>query len=380
MTSKAIIPFNEVSFGDLEISYVRESIKMGHVSGCGPFTAQAESLLGDIQGHGRSLLTTSCSHALELASRVLNLGPGDEVIVPSFTFVTTASSFMMSGARPVFVDVRNDTLNVSPEEVEPSITDRTKAICIVNYAGIGAEPDRFVDLVSRRGLTLIEDNAHGLGGHYGGQVLGSFGSVATHSFHETKNISCGEGGALHLNQMELVEKAEILREKGTNRARFFRGQVDKYTWVDLGSSWVLSDMLAAVLVGQLERFGQIQSRRREIWDRYHAELQKWAQSNGVRQPTVPKECDHPSHLYYLRMPDLCSRSRFIDHMQDKGVRCVFHYQPLHLSEVGRRLGGRVGQCPVTEQAADDLVRLPLYASLSDVDLERVIEATLAFSN
>jgi len=372
------IPFNSAVLGSQEFEHLTRAINGSHISGGGPFTREAELLLSQMHGSGRSLLTTSCTHALELAGRLLNLQEGDEVIVPSFTFVSTAAAFMLSGARPVFADVRPDTLNLCPDSVERLINDKTRAVCIVHYAGVAAEPERFSSLCQERGLTLIEDNAHGLGGSCGGRALGTFGQMSTMSFHETKNVTCGEGGALHLNDPDLIERAEILREKGTNRSRFFRGQVDKYTWVDVGSSWVMSDMLAAVLVAQLKRFSEIQDRRMRIWSQYRESLMDWSVSNGVKLPTIPRGVEHTAHMFYLRLPDLETRTRFLAHLKSRGVNAVFHYQALHLSDVGRSLGGAVGDCPESERAADDLVRLPLYWGLDERSQLRVVDAVTSF--
>ena len=358
--------------------HLTEAILNGHVSGNGLRTKHAERILSDLHGSGTSLLTTSCTHALEMSALLLRLSPGDEVVVPSYTFVSTASAFLLHGGTPVFVDVRDDTLNIDFDAVEAAITPRTRAICIVHYAGVAAEPERFRKLADQRGLVLIEDNAHGLFGSYKSRSLGSFGEMSTLSFHETKNVTCGEGGALHLNDLQYLERAEILREKGTDRSKYFRGQVDKYTWVDTGSSWVLSDLLAGVLLGQLERHDEIQQKRHQIWTRYDTELRDWTIQSGIRTPAVPDGCEHSSHMYFLRLNDLDGRSRFIDHMRGRGVMTVFHYQPLHLSDVGIRLGGRVGQCPVTEEAGDTLVRLPLFASMSATEVDQVIDAVMAF--
>jgi dTDP-4-amino-4,6-dideoxygalactose transaminase len=373
----SFIPFNRPSFDGNELDYVARAMQNGHTSGNGPFTLGAESMLEALHPGSKVLLTTSGTHALELAARLVDLGPGDEVIVPAFTFVSTASAFMWNGARPVFADVRSDTLNIDPESVERLVNDRTKAICIVHYGGVGAEPDRFADLARRRGLALIEDNAHGLGARYRGATLGTFGAMSALSFHETKNITCGEGGALVVNDPALVERAEVLREKGTNRSRFLRGLVDKYTWVDVGSSWVLSDLLAAVLVGQLERFEAIQYARTRRWDTYARELAEWAATRDVRLPDVPSGAEHSGHLFHLRLVDRSTRDRFISHLKGHGVLSVFHYQSLADSPVGRSLGnGR--PCPVSAHAADVLVRLPLFNSLSEVEQRRVIDAVRAF--
>jgi dTDP-4-amino-4,6-dideoxygalactose transaminase len=325
-----------------------------------------------------SLLTTSCTHALELSARLLDAAPGEEVIVPAYAFVSTAAAFVLAGLRPVFVDVDPDTLGLDPEAVDAAVTSRTRAICTIHYAGVGSHPDRLTSIAQKHGLTLIEDNAHGLGGAWAGQTLGAFGAMSALSFHETKNITCGEGGAIVVNDSDFIERAEILREKGTDRARFFRGQVDKYTWVDVGSSWVMSDLLAAVLVGQLKRFDEIQVKRHAVWGRYANELRSWAATHDVRLPEIPKEAQHTAHLFHMRFADLETRTRFIEHMADGGVSAVFHYQPLHLSEVGQRYGGRPGQHPVTEDAGDTLVRLPLFESLSADQVDRVLERVTSF--
>lgn len=373
-----MIPFNRATFDGKELANLAQAVANGHVSGNGAFTKRAEQMLTDIHRSGHSLLTTSCTHSLELCARLLDLQPGDEVIVPAFTFVSTAAAFMLHGATPVFVDVRDDTLNIDPYLAEQAITSRTRAICIVHYAGVGATPDIFKELADRHGLVLIEDNAHGLFGHYEGVPLGTFGQLSTMSFHETKNVTCGEGGALHINDDSYLERAEILREKGTDRSRFLRGQVDKYTWVDVGSSWVMSDLLAGVLVGQLERRESIQSRRLEIWQTYDQRLASWADELKVKRPTVPSNCDHPGHMYHLRLSSLDDRTRFIDHLKNKDVMAVFHYQPLHLSAVGKSLGGRSGQHPVTENAADTLVRLPIHLNLDSSQLDRIISVVMEF--
>jgi dTDP-4-amino-4,6-dideoxygalactose transaminase len=373
-----MIPFNRATFAGRELELLGAAIGQGHVSGNGPFTKQAEVLLAGIHGCGDSLLTTSCTHALEMAALLLDMKPGDEVIVPSYTFVSTASAFLLHGGTPVFVDVRQDTLNIDADAVEDAITPNTRAICIVHYAGVAADPERFKSIASRHNLLLIEDNAHGLFASFSGKPLGTFGALSTMSFHETKNITCGEGGAIQINNKELVDRAEILREKGTDRSRFFRGQIDKYTWVDVGSSWVLSDLLAAVLVGQLERSDEIQESRSRIWRNYENSLSSWASEYGIQTPVVPAGCEHSSHMYHLRFDDLDTRTRFISHLRANQISAVFHYQPLHLSDVGMRLGGRKGQCPVSENAGDTLVRLPLYSALNNSELGQIIEAVASF--
>jgi dTDP-4-amino-4,6-dideoxygalactose transaminase len=313
-----------------------------------------------------------------MSALLLDLQPGDEVIIPSFTFVSTVNAFALRGARPVFADVRADTLNLDVTRLEPLITGRTRAVVPVHYAGIGCEMDAILEIAGRRNLAVVEDNAHGLLGRYQGRLLGVFGSLATQSFHETKNFTCGEGGALVINDEQLVEPAEILREKGTNRSRFFRGQVDKYTWVGLGSSYLPSDILSAFLLAQLESRERIQGRRRQIWDCYLSGLGEWAEALGVRLPVVPPDCEPSYHLFYLLMPDLEKRQALIAHLKERRILAVFHYQPLHLSAMGQAYGGREGDCPVTEWAADRLVRLPFYNGLTEDEQARVIEAVRTF--
>ena len=374
------IPFNRADIGSQDLALLSESISNGHISGNGPFTKQAEAEISRVIGSHKTLLTTSCTHALEMSALLLNLKAGDEVIVPAFTFVSTASAFMLYGAKPVFVDVRHDTLNINPESVEAAITERTRAICVVHYGGVACEMEKLTKIAKQFDLVLIEDNAHGLFAKYKGQYLGTFGSLATQSFHETKNITCGEGGALIVNDPKLAERAEILREKGTDRTKFLRGQVDKYTWGDIGSSWVISDLLAAILCGQLERADQIYVKRMRIWNRYNIELTNWAKNNNVMMPVVPEGCEHTGHVFFLRLPTGDSRDRFIGHLREHGILAVFHYQPLHLSKVGRSLGGREGQFPVTEKAGDCLVRLPLFNSLTDAEQSFIIKTVTEFNS
>jgi len=373
-----MIPFNQPALVGNELEFITQSIRNGHISGNGPFTVTAEQLLTQITRSNRTLLTTNCTHALELAARVLRLGPGDEVIVPAYTFVSTAAAIALTGAKPIFVDVMPGTLNLDPNLVAEAITQRTKAVFTVHYAGIGDKVDQLAELCKRNGIPLIEDNAHGLGGTYQGKALGTFGAMSTLSFHETKNITCGEGGALSLNSLDYLESAEVMREKGTNRARFLRGQVDKYTWVDIGSSWVASDILAAYLVAQLENFDSIQAHRHRIWNTYQTELVHWGADQGVHLPEVPAEAGHSAHMFYLHLPNIDVRDRFIEHMKSKGVMVVFHYQSLNTSEVGRSFGGVSGQCPVSESAAQSLVRLPLFIELKQTELAQIISAVKEF--
>jgi dTDP-4-amino-4,6-dideoxygalactose transaminase len=310
---------------------------------------------------------------------LLDIQPGDEVIVPSFTFVSTVNAFVLRGARPVFADIRPDTLNLDETRLENLITPRTKAIAPVHYAGVGCEMDAILDIAHRHNLAMVEDNAHGLFGKYRQQFLGTFGSLATQSFHETKNFTCGEGGALLINQPDLIERAEILREKGTNRSRFFRGQVAKYTWVDVGSSYLPSDILAAFLYAQFEHAQEIQAARQLIWGTYHAALASWALANQVRQPVIPPHCEQTYHMYYLLLPSLDIRQRLIEHLKKHGILSVFHYLPLHLSQMGTQFGGKAGDCPVTEDISDRLLRLPFFYQLNASEQAYIISTIQSFA-
>jgi dTDP-4-amino-4,6-dideoxygalactose transaminase len=372
------IPFNRASLLGHELDFVAQSVENGHISGDGPFTRQCEALLEEELGVTRALLTTSCTHALELAALLLDIGPGDEVVVPSFTFVSGANAFALRGATLVFADVRTDTLGLDERQLDELVTERTRAIVPTHYAGVGCELDAICAVADRVGAAVVEDNAHGLFGRYRGQALGTFGSLSAQSFHETKNVTCGEGGAILLNDDALVEGAEIIREKGTNRTQFFRGQVDKYTWVRLGSSYVQSDLLAAFLYAQLEARDRIQDAREVVWRRYDEALGSWAAQTGSRLPFVPEHCEQSFHMYYVLLPSLEARSRLIAHLRERGILAVFHYLPLHLSDMGRTFGGRDGQCPVTEDVSDRLLRLPFYTGLTESDQAEVIDAVLAF--
>jgi dTDP-4-amino-4,6-dideoxygalactose transaminase len=372
------IPFNRASLLGHELDYVREAVANGHISGDGPFTRRCEELLQRELGATRALLTTSCTHALEMAALLLDVGPEDEIVIPAFTFVSCANAFALRGARVVFCDIRPDTLNLDESRLEEACGPRTRAIVTVHYGGVGSELDAIGEVAGGHGAVLVEDNAHGLFGRYRAKPLGSFGALATQSFHETKNVTCGEGGALLVNDAALVDAAEVVREKGTNRTRFFRGQVDKYTWVGLGSSYVQSDLLAAFLAAQLEHAESIQSARRRIWDTYAAELAGWASTVGATTPTVPEHCEQSYHLFYLLMPSLEARTALIEHLRERGILAVFHYLPLHLSEMGRRLGGRPGQFPVTEDVSDRLVRLPFFTGMTEDEQSEVIGAIRDF--
>lgn len=372
------IPFNRSYLAGDEFRYMREAVERGRTSGDGEFTRRCNEMLEREIVGGKALLTTSCTHALEMAAMLLDLKPGDEVLVPSFTFVSTVNAFVLRGAKPVFVDIRPDTLNLDEGLLEAAVGPAAKAIFAVNYAGVGCEYDRLRETADRRSLKIVEDNAHGLFGKYRGKPLGGFGDIAALSFHETKNFSCGEGGAILLNDPVHVERAEILREKGTDRSRFFRGQVDKYSWVDIGSSYLPSEILAAFLCAQLERREEIQDKRRSISEFYRKNLGEWAGAHGVGLPQVPGHCESSHHMFYLLFPEAAQRDGLMRHLQARGIMALFHYVPLHLSKMGRRFGGREGQCPVTERTAARLLRLPFFTGLSEAELSRVVDAVLEF--
>jgi dTDP-4-amino-4,6-dideoxygalactose transaminase len=372
------IPFNRPCFQGQELAYIAEAIHGGQISGNGTFTQRCQLQLSKLLLDAQVILTTSCTDALEMAGILLDLEPGDEVIMPTFTFVSTANAFALRGARPVFVDIRSDTLNLDETQVEHALTPRTKAIIAVHYAGVGCEMEKLTAIAERNDLWLVEDNAHGLFGTHCGRPLGTFGDLATLSFHETKNVTCGEGGALVVNASEFADRAEIIRDKGTNRARFFRGDVDKYSWVDLGSSFLPSDILAAFLLAQLEARDRIQAQRKAIWEHYAENLRDWAEQHGVGLPHVPGHSEQAYHMFYLLMPSLAVRTAVIEHLRHRGILAVFHYTPLHLSTMGIARGGRPGDCPVAEEVSDRLLRLPFYNDLIKSDQEEVIAAIRSF--
>jgi dTDP-4-amino-4,6-dideoxygalactose transaminase len=372
------VPFNKPSIVGNEFLYMSEAVKNGHASGDGPFTRKVHQFLQDALGVEKVLLTTSCTHALEMSALLLDIQPGDEVIVPSFTFVSTINAFVLRGAKPVFADVHPSTLNLDERLLEGLITPRTKAIVAVHYAGVGCEMREILEIAQRHHLVVVEDNAHGLFGKYRGQYLGTFGALATQSFHETKNFISGEGGALVINDPRYTERAEIIREKGTNRSRFFRGQVDKYTWVDVGSSYLPSDILAAFLFAQLEQREQIQGKRKRIWEYYQDQLFDWAPRREVRLPVVPEWCEQAYHMYYVLLPSLERRQGLIRFLKDRGIMAVFHYLPLHISDMGKSFGGKQGDCPVTEDLSDRLLRLPFYNDIVEEEQERVIRGIKEF--
>ncbi len=362
-----------------ELEYMAEALQSGHISGDGPFTQKCRALLQQALGVPDVLLTTSCTHALDMSALLLNIQPGDEVIIPDFTFVSTVNAFVLRGAKPVFIDIRPDTLNLDESKLADAVSARTRAIVPVHYAGVGCEMDVIMEVANAAHIAVVEDNAHGLLGKYKGRYLGTFGALAAQSFHETKNFSCGEGGALLINDPRFTERAEIIREKGTNRSRFFRGQIDKYTWVDVGSSYLPSDILAAYLYGQLEQREKIQQHRRNVWNTYQAGLADWARRHEVQLPIVPDHCEQPYHMFYLLLPNLDLRTRLISHLRERGIHAVFHYLPLHLSDMGRHFGGQPGDFPVTERVSDQLMRLPFHNVLTGGEQEEVIEAIREFA-
>ena len=374
------IPFNQSSLLGQELEHISRAMTIGQIAGDQTYSKRCQAFLEQTLGVPKAMVTTSCTHALEMSALLLDIQPGDEVIVPSFTFVSTANAFALRGARIVFADIRPDTLNLDEQQLESLVSPRTRAVVPVHYAGVGCEMDVIVEIAARRGLSVVEDNAHGLFGKFRGRWLGTFGCLAAQSFHETKNITCGEGGALLINDARLIERAEIILEKGTDRSRFFRGQVDKYSWVDIGSSYVMSDVLAAFLYAQLEVWQDIQSRRQRIWQHHDRHLREWAQERGIACPAVPAHCEQSHHMYYLVMPSLEKRQALISFLKSRGILSVFHYVPLHLSPMGRRMGGRNGSCPVSEQKSERLVRLPFYNRLSQEDQDRVIAAIRQFQS
>jgi dTDP-4-amino-4,6-dideoxygalactose transaminase len=373
------IPFNRSSLRGRELEYIFQTITIGQIAGDQTFSRKCHALLEQVLGVQRALVTTSCTHALELAALLLEIQPGDEVIVPAFTFVSTANAFALRGAKIIFADIRPDTLNLDERLLEGLVSARTKAVVPVHYAGVGCEMDVIGEIAARHGVAVVEDNAHGLFGKFRGRWLGTFGCLAAQSFHETKNITCGEGGALLINEARFLEKSEIIREKGTNRSQFFRGEVDKYSWVGLGSSYVMSDVLAAFLYAQLEVWPAIQSQRQRIWKYYDEHLRGWAQARGIGCPVVPPHCEQSYHMYYLVMPSLPERQALLAFLKSRGILSVFHYVPLHVSPMGRQMGGRAGSCPVSEEKSERLLRLPFFNSLTESDQDQVIAALHEFS-
>jgi dTDP-4-amino-4,6-dideoxygalactose transaminase len=368
------IPLNRVTLTGAELGNLEAALAGGHLGSDGPFTLRAQALLEGILGGGRVLLTTSGTHALELAALLLDTGPGDEVVVPSFSFPTTASAFALRGARPVFCDIRPDTLDLDEAHLDRLAGVRTRAVVPVHYGGVGCEMEAIEAVAARCGASVVEDCALGLGGRRHRRALGALGRLAALSFHATKAAGCGVGGALAVNDPGLVERAEVLRDRGTDRGRMLRGEVERYTWQEPGSSWGPSDLLAAVLCAQLEALPDLLDRRRRVWESYRDALGSWAAERGVRLPVVPPGCVPAWTVFWLLLPDAGRRPGLIERLAGRGVEAAVHYQPLHLSPAGRRLGGRPGDCPVTEDVCERLLRLPLHAGLGAGEVERVVGA------
>jgi dTDP-4-amino-4,6-dideoxygalactose transaminase len=369
-----VVPFNVPYTTGREAGYIAEAVAAGHLSGNGAFTRRCERWLEDGIGSARAMLTPSCTAALEMAAILLDVGPGDEIVMPSFTFVSTANAFALRGASPVFVDVRPDTLTIDVDLVRSACTDRTRTIVPVHYAGVGCDMDELCALADSENVALVEDAAQGILATESGRPLGSRAALAALSFHETKNVMCGEGGALLVNDERFIERAEVVQEKGTNRRRFFRGQVDRYTWVDVGSSYLLSELSAAFLWAQLEDAERITARRLEIWDSYHAAFAPLEAGERLRRPVVPASRTHNAHMYYVLLPSERARDRFIADLAEAGVHSVFHYVPLHNSAAGSHLGRAVGSMRVTDDASRRLARLPLWAGMREPDVEQVVDA------
>lgn len=371
------IPFNRATLVGTEADYIEDAVKRGWLSAGGHYTALCEEWLAEQTGAHRALLTHSCTAALEGSALLAGLGPGDEVIMPSFTFVTTATAFAVHGATPVFVDIDPETLNIDPERVAEAITPATRAVVPIHYAGVGADVPRITEIAANANAVVIEDAAQAILATRDGRALGTLGDFGTLSFHETKNVTCGEGGALLVNRPDLIERAEIVWQKGTNRRQFERGEVQKYTWVDIGSSFGLGEVAAAFLWGQLERAAEVTNKRLAIWERYHEAFAELEADGLARRPCIPAGCQHNAHMYYLLLSSAEARPRFLSDLRSRGVSAVFHYVPLHTSPAGARIGRAAAALPVTEDLSARLVRLPLWSDLESDDIDRVIESVKA---
>ncbi len=367
-----MISFNEPIFVENAFNYIREAINNKKLSGDGEFTKRCSYWLERWCGTGRVFLTTSCTHATEMAAILSDIQPGDEVIMPAYTFVSTADAFVLRGANVKFIDIRPDTMNINEELVESAITKKTKAIVPVHYAGVSCEMDRIMDIANRRHLLVIEDAAQGVMSTYKGQALGSIGDYGCYSFHETKNYSMGEGGAIAVKDDSKVEMAEIIREKGTNRSKFFRGQIDKYTWVEAGSSYLPSELNAAYLWAQLEKAEEIFRNRMQTWRLYENGLKDLVEAGKIELPYIPKECGHNAHMFYIKARDLEERTKLIAYMKSRGISIVFHYVPLHTAPAGKKYGEFIGEDRYTTRESERLVRLPLYYGMKEIDVERVV--------
>ena len=370
------IPFNKPFIAGKELYYIAQAVTMGNLSGDGYFTKKCAELMQERFGVKKILMTPSCTASLEMAAQLCDLGPGDEVIMPSYTFVSTASAFVRMGAKPVFVDIRPDTLNIDETLIEDAITERTKAICVVHYAGVSCEMDRIMAIARGYNLKVVEDAAQGVNSWYNGRALGSIGDLGCYSFHETKNYICGEGGALCVNNPELMERAEIIRDKGTNRQRFFRGEVDKYTWVDVGSSYVPSEICSAFLYAQLEEMARISDRRKEIYQSYRRALKPLEAEGLLQLPVIPEDCDSNYHLFYVILPSSEQRDNILSELKSDGVRAVFHYVPLHNSPKGSEIVGEV-HLPLTESISARLIRMPFYHDMTDSECRMCAQSLIA---
>ena len=361
-----------------EFNYIKEAVNNQKICGDGEFTKKCNAWIEEKTGTAKALLTTSCTHSLEMAALLLDIKPGDEVIMPSFTFVSTADAFVLRGAKIKFVDIRPDTMNIDEKLIEQAITDKTKAIVPVHYAGVGCEMDTIMDIAKRHNLKVCEDAAQGVMSEYKGKALGAIGDYGCYSFHETKNYSMGEGGALLIKDEENAELAEIIREKGTNRSRFLRGQIDKYTWVEAGSSYLPSDMNAAYLWAQLQEADMINNNRLASWDKYYKAFEQLEQKGYVTRPVIPAECKHNAHMFYLKAENIDVRTKLISFLKENDILAVFHYVPLHSAPAGQKFGELVGEDKYTTKESDRLLRLPMYYGLKDDEIERVIDAVNKF--
>ena len=373
-----MISFNVPPYCGKEDEYVIEAIRNHKICGDGEFTKKCSKWLEENTGTEKALLTTSCTHATEMAALLCDIKPGDEIIMPSYTFVSTADAFVLRGAKVVFVDIRPDTMNIDEKKIEAAITKKTKAIVPVHYAGVACEMDTIMNIARRYNLFVIEDAAQGVMSKYKGKALGTIGDYGCYSFHETKNYSMGEGGALLIKNADMIENAEILREKGTNRSKFFRGQIDKYTWVNYGSSYLPSELNAAYLWAELEMADIINEDRLRSWNHYYEGLQYFAENGKIDLPCIPKECEHNAHMFYIKAKDLDERTKLISYMKEHGIGCVFHYIPLHSAPAGRRFGRFCGEDIYTTKESERLMRLPMYYGLKLEDIDRVIETIERF--
>ncbi len=374
-----MIPFNRPPYVGKEIEYIEDAVRLRRISGDGKYTKLCtEWFETQMKGASKVLLTTSCTHALEMAALLSEIRPGDEIIMPSFTFVSTADAFVLRGARIVFVDIRPDTMNINEKLIERAITKRTKAIVPVHYAGVACEMDTIMDIARRHNLLVIEDAAQGVSARYKGQILGTIGDYGCYSFHETKNYSMGEGGAIIIKNMDLFERAEVIREKGTNRSKFFRGEIDKYTWVDAGSSYLPSELNAAYLYAQLEEWQKVFEDRMRSWNFYKKELADLEEEGKIELPVIPKECEHNAHIFYIKTADLNERTQLISYLRERNIHAVFHYIPLHSAPAGRKYGRFSGEDIYTTTESNRLLRLPLYYGMMEEELEQVVEGVKLF--